>query len=140
MAQVRIDAGAGPTDVIINALAFDTSFDHGNPTEAFALATEEGFVELSSPLLRHSFEARDVGLVHRLDREDAAVTLARPPERIAAERLIQIGFDLVDEGRPEHRSRLLEPLRAAQREIARDGEAGVEPPAGSTDAGFGSVQ
>jgi len=60
----------------------------------------------------------DAGLLHRLEREHVAVTLARPPESISADRLIQIGFELVDEGRPERRTPLVERLRAAQREVA----------------------
>jgi len=49
VAQVRIDSGAGLTDVIITALAYESSFDHGGATEEFALATEEGFVEVDMP-------------------------------------------------------------------------------------------
>ena len=49
VAQVRIGSGAAATDVIINTLAWDSTFAHGGPTEEFALSTEEGFVEVSIP-------------------------------------------------------------------------------------------
>ncbi len=49
VAQVRIDQGAGTTDVIINTLAWDFDFPHGGGTEEFALATEEDFVEVDIP-------------------------------------------------------------------------------------------
>ena len=47
--QVRVDAGAMPTDVVVKAYAWSTSFDHGGSTETFALATEEDFVEVPLP-------------------------------------------------------------------------------------------
>ncbi len=47
--QVRIDSGAGFTDVIVKAYAYSTNFAHGGDTETFALATEEGFVEVELP-------------------------------------------------------------------------------------------
>jgi len=47
--QVRINGGAGSTDVIVRAYAWSTSFSHGGATESFALATEEGFTEVSLP-------------------------------------------------------------------------------------------
>ncbi len=47
--QVRIDSGAGDTDVIVKAYSWATSFAHGGSTETFALATEENFVEVDLP-------------------------------------------------------------------------------------------
>ncbi len=55
VAQVRVGQGAGTTDVILTAMAYDTSFDHGWSTEAFALATEEGFVEVDLPSIFSAF-------------------------------------------------------------------------------------
>lgn len=57
------------------------------------------------------------GLLHRVAGEPTAVSLARPPEQIEAERLIEIGFDLVDEAQPGRQSVLREPLRRAQKEL-----------------------
>ena len=47
--QVRINSGASLTDVVVKAYAWDTNFAHGGTTETFALATEEGFVEVDLP-------------------------------------------------------------------------------------------
>jgi len=49
VAQVRIGSGAADTDVVVVVEASETGFHHGGDTEAFALATEEGFVEIDSP-------------------------------------------------------------------------------------------
>ncbi|MEE4271036.1 MAG: hypothetical protein V2I67_05155, partial [Thermoanaerobaculales bacterium] len=47
--QVRIESGAAATPVVIKAYAWSTSFTHGGPDESFALATEEGFSQVSLP-------------------------------------------------------------------------------------------
>lgn len=64
------------------------------------------------------------GLLHRVDRLDetdpAAVTLARPPEQISAQALIDIGFSLVDEGGTGRPSALLQRLREAQLRLAQN--------------------
>jgi len=46
------------------------------------------------------------------------VALARPPEQVSADRLIEIGYSLVDEGRVGRQSRLIEMLRDAQKRLA----------------------
>lgn len=59
------------------------------------------------------------GLLHRLERPAAAVTLARPPEHIRATELIDVGFAIVDASgimQPPFFSR----LREAQRELTAD--------------------
>ncbi len=48
--QVRVDAGTeAPVEVVVKAYAWSTDFNHGGDTEYFALATEEGFVEVDLP-------------------------------------------------------------------------------------------
>ncbi|MCI0363097.1 MAG: YihY family inner membrane protein [Phycisphaerales bacterium] len=59
------------------------------------------------------------GLVHRLSRDDSAVSLARPPEHICADQLIDIGYKLVDEGGVGRHSALAQRLREAQLSLAR---------------------
>jgi len=49
--QVRIGAGASPTDVIVRAFAWSTNFMHGDNSESFAIATEENFDEVDFPTL-----------------------------------------------------------------------------------------
>lgn len=58
------------------------------------------------------------GHLHRLDRDDGAVTLARPPEQISADALIEIGFAMVDEPGADQRGSILRRLRDAQRQLA----------------------
>ena len=60
------------------------------------------------------------GLLHRLDRDDKAYSLARPPEAISAEQLIDLGFSLVDETANGRRSSLMAALRDAQRSLAAE--------------------
>ena len=53
--QVRVDAGEGPaTDVVLRVKAMNLNFPHGEETQEYALATEEGFSETSFP---SSFQA-----------------------------------------------------------------------------------
>ena len=59
----------------------------------------------------------EAGHLHRLDRDDGAVTLARPPEQVPADRLIEIGFAMVDEAGAGRRSAILQRLREAQRQL-----------------------
>ncbi len=47
--QVRVPAGSGDTEVVINAYAWSTTFANGNATETFALATEDGFTRVDHP-------------------------------------------------------------------------------------------
>lgn len=56
------------------------------------------------------------GFVNRLDRE-STVYLARPPDQITGDQLMEIGFRLADEAAGE-RSSLLARLRQAQRSLA----------------------
>jgi membrane protein len=60
----------------------------------------------------------EAGLLHRLRGEEEAVSLAGPPEQITADQLIEIGFELVNDGRVGRISGLTEPLRHAQRVLA----------------------
>ena len=58
------------------------------------------------------------GMVHWVETEERAVTLARPPEQICAARLIEIGYSLVDEGARGRQSWFVQRLRQAQRRLA----------------------
>jgi len=79
----------------------------------------------------------EAGLLHRLDREDGAVSLARPPEGIAASELIDVGFALADEGGIERKPAILLQLRDAQRSLAAQatlaGLLPTQPPAAAGD-------
>ncbi len=58
------------------------------------------------------------GILHRVETEENAVALARPPEQVTAEELIEIGFQLVDDASSSRHSPLVERLRLAQRSLA----------------------
>ena len=57
------------------------------------------------------------GILHRLDGDEGAVSLARPAEGIGAGELIELGFSLVEAG-PTSPSSILGRLRDAQRALA----------------------
>ncbi len=59
----------------------------------------------------------DEGILHRVEADTGTVALARPPESVTAEQLIDIGFRIVDDGRLGRRSALVERLRDAQRQL-----------------------
>ena len=59
----------------------------------------------------------DQGLLHRLDRDSAAVSLARPAELITAAQLINVGFAMIDES-GVRQSSFLNRLRDVQRDLA----------------------
>ena len=60
----------------------------------------------------------EVGILHRLGTADGAICLAKPPDQIPAEQLVEIGFSLVDETGLGRRSGLFERLRQAQKSLA----------------------
>jgi len=98
-------------------------------TEATGLA--EATVQV---IVRRLIEA---GLLHRLDRADEAVSLARPPAGIAASELIDVGFALVDEGGIQRKPAILQQLRQAQHALAAQatlaGLLPTQPPAAAGD-------
>lgn len=61
----------------------------------------------------------EAGLLHRLERDSAAVSLALPAEQISAAQLIDVGFAMLDDG-GARTSNFLERLRTVQRDLAGD--------------------
>ncbi len=60
----------------------------------------------------------EAGFLHRLDRDDGAVSLAVPPDQISADQLIEVGYRMADEGATDRSSTVLHDLREAQRKLA----------------------
>ncbi|MEO8494654.1 MAG: YhjD/YihY/BrkB family envelope integrity protein [Planctomycetota bacterium] len=58
------------------------------------------------------------GWLHRVGDRETDVTLAKPPEQISATELVELGFQMVDEGGPECTSDFVRQLRDAQRTLA----------------------
>ena len=65
-------------------------------------------------LLEHLEQA---GFIHRLARPEEAFALAQPPDQIAADRLLDVGYQMV-ETTPGPRLPLVDQLREAQRAVA----------------------
>jgi membrane protein len=106
-----------PASVLVIMEFVAGRFAHARPTTPREIADHAGLPEATVQNLLDRLGEAD--FVNRLDREDGAVCLARPPDQITADQLIEIGFHLVDEGAGE-RSSLLDQLRDAQRSLAAE--------------------
>lgn len=106
-----------PAAVLIVMQVIARHFAASRVTTSRDVADESGLPESTvAIMLEHLVEAN---FLHRLDTGDGAVTLARPPEQIPADQLIEIGFRMVDEGGADNRPALLDHLRDAQKNVAR---------------------
>ena len=91
-------------------------FAESAPTSRRELADKCGLPESTvGHVLNHLIDA---GLLHRLESGEGAVTLARPPERIAGSELMDIAFEIVDSGSTARQPVLVGALREAQRDLA----------------------
>ena len=112
-------AGRGlldPASVVTVMEVVVERFTSGNPTNARQIAEQKSIPEsVIALMLRHLV---DRGILHRLEGDVEAVTLASPPEQVTADELIEIGFQIVDEGGLGGRSPLVEQLRDVQRQQA----------------------
>ncbi len=61
----------------------------------------------------------DGGVIHQLDGDDRSVALAMPPDQINADRLLDVGFRLVDANDLARRSPMIDELRAAQSSLLK---------------------
>lgn len=105
-----------PASVIAVMEVVARRFGDAQPTTAHQAAEAAALPE---PTVGRMFEALTAaGLLHRLDRHDAAVTLTRPPESVHADQLIRIGYELTDEGTAARGSKFLKRLRNAQLRVA----------------------
>jgi hypothetical protein len=57
------------------------------------------------------------GWLHRVERPESAISLAKPPEHMEASEFIQMGFEMLDDGGPGRSSVLARRLRKAQQEV-----------------------
>ncbi|MHC4208261.1 MAG: YhjD/YihY/BrkB family envelope integrity protein [Planctomycetota bacterium] len=104
-----------PTSVLLVMQFVARQFEESRPTTAREIADE---VALSESTVVQMIEYLIVaGILHRLDREDGAVALSRPPDQVSADELIEVGYRLADEG-VERRSALIGRLREAQKALA----------------------
>jgi DNA-binding IscR family transcriptional regulator len=104
-----------PTSVLLVTQYVARQFELSQPTTAREVADEVALPE--STVVQMIEQLIAAGILHRLDRDDGAVSLARPPDQVSADELIEIGYRLADEG-VERRSALIERLRDAQKSLA----------------------
>jgi membrane protein len=104
-----------PTSVLLVMQYVARQFEHSRPTTAREITDEIALPE--STVVQMIEYLIVAGILHRLDRGDGAVALARPPDQVSADELIEVGYRLADEG-VERRSALIERLRDAQKSLA----------------------
>jgi DNA-binding IscR family transcriptional regulator len=104
-----------PTSVLLVMQFIARQFEHSRPTTAREITDEIALPE--STVVQMIEYLIVAGILHRLDRGDGAVALARPPDQVSADELIEVGYRLADEG-VERRSALIERLRDAQKSLA----------------------
>jgi membrane protein len=105
-----------PASVVAVMEAISERFAGAAPTRTEQLGEDTGLPERTLERIVQRLVER--GLLHRVEGEVEAVTPSRPPERIGAQELLEIGFELVDDGGESRKSGLLSRLREAQREAA----------------------
>lgn len=107
-----------PSAVVSVMQVFAERFGRGEPTTSQQITEKLGVpvsvVELMLP------ELEKHGHIHALERPEGAFALATPPEQIAADDLMDIGFALIDTTSGSAPSPLLQRFRDVQRALAGD--------------------
>jgi membrane protein len=107
-----------PAAILLVMEQIAESFQKSKPIAIRAVAEEISIPETTvAAMVDRLVEA---GLIHRLDRDDASVTLACPPEQISAERLMDVGFSMVDETTGDRKSPIIKRLREVQKGLAAE--------------------
>ncbi|MCZ6850516.1 MAG: YihY/virulence factor BrkB family protein, partial [Planctomycetota bacterium] len=114
--QRQLAGVVDPASVLMVMQVVAENFATARPATARQIADETSIAETTViEMLQRLVEA---GILHRLDRPDVAVALARPPQDVCADQLIEIGFRMVDEGSVGRRPALLHQLREVQKSLA----------------------
>jgi membrane protein len=103
---------------VLNMMEIITErFGQALPTTARHIADETLIQE--AMVCRMIDRLIEAAILHRVEaKEGDAVTLARPPEQISGDALLEIGYSLVDEGGVGRQSPLIQRLRDAQKKLA----------------------
>jgi len=115
----RLERSGGVVDPAVVVLVMQLvaeRFRRGESTTVEWLAGEVGLGENTIQVMLDG--AAKAGLVHRVSTSKGTVSLARPPEKIGLDELIEVGFGLVDSGQARAASPLLDGLRGAQLRFA----------------------
>jgi len=105
-----------PTSVVTAMEFVAGRFATGEPATEREIAEAGGLPESTVALMLNRLV--DQGLLHRVDGQNTVVTLARPPQSVTADDLIEVGYSIVDDGGLTQHSQLVERLRDAQRQLA----------------------
>lgn len=116
MEQKRQRSGVlDPASILLVMEEVGTCFLQGKPTSTRHIAEATAMPENTvSEMINRLHEAH---LVHRVEGTSGSVTLARPPEAITADELMEVGFSMVDDGRSRKRSEIMHRLREAQQAL-----------------------
>jgi len=91
------------------------SFEASQATTAREIADEVSMSEQTVILMLDDLTT--AGIVHRLD-QDGAISMARPPDQVSAEELLEIGYKMCDESEASRASSIIRRLRDAQKGLA----------------------
>lgn len=108
-----------PAAVLVVMKVIADRFNHSLPTTTREITAETAIPE--DVVARMVERLVEKGVLHRLEREEATVSLARPPEQISGDLLVEVGYALADTLSRGQRPALLDRLREAQKKLA--GEA-----------------
>jgi membrane protein len=105
-----------PTSVLTVVEVIAEHFAAGQPVTSRQVAD---ITSIAEPMIARIVERLvHEGWLHRVERPDRAVILAKPPDQMNASDFIEIGFRMVDEGGQGRCSALAKQLRAAQQTVA----------------------
>jgi membrane protein len=104
------------SSVLLLMEAIAEGFEAGKAVPLAALVEETGLPEPVATEILEKLAAE--GFVHRVATNVAAYTLARPPQDISAESLVEFGQGMLHDRTGRRKSRTVEALRRSQREFA----------------------
>ncbi len=105
-----------PASVLVVMQVIAEHFRNGQPVGARTMAEETTFPEATiSRMVERLIEAK---LIHRVRDESGPVTLARPPEDIRADQLLEVGYAMLDETERSRKSGVVKELRESQKKLA----------------------
>ncbi len=105
-----------PTSVLLVMQVVARHFASSHPTTARQVADEVSIAESTVLLMFEHLVA--AGVLHRLDRVDGSVAMARPPDQITADEIIEIGYRMCDESEASRSSVIIQRLRDVQKNLA----------------------
>ena len=104
-----------PTSILTVMTLIASGFEHGTTFSSDDIARRSGLPGKFTTVMLERLEKR--GFLHRIDQNEAFV-LARPPEQISADQLMDVAYELTDDGSMHLQSSLVDRLRDAQRRQA----------------------